>query len=146
MSALGGLRSRVHPDALVDFRAPRLDLDSVYGRGNADQPYLYERHDPPRVNGDIARPLLGVERHPVSAAASRPDLPRNSEGLALIGDPRNDENTIVSNALAEADEIHNLIWHADGVLALRDPITAEQALGVWDRGHLTGARMLVHSL
>lgn len=30
------------PEALVDFRTPRFDLDSVYGRGPDDQPYLYE--------------------------------------------------------------------------------------------------------
>ena len=30
------------PDALTDFRTPRFDLDSLYGRGPADQPYLYE--------------------------------------------------------------------------------------------------------
>ena len=29
-------------DALSDFRTPRFDLDCVYGRGPADQPYLYE--------------------------------------------------------------------------------------------------------
>src|SRR6266851_2199265 len=29
------------PEALVDFRTPRLDLDSLYGRGPADQPYMY---------------------------------------------------------------------------------------------------------
>ena len=34
---------QVDRDALVDFRSPALDLDSVYGRGPADQPYLYER-------------------------------------------------------------------------------------------------------
>ena len=28
------------PDALQDFRTPRLDLDSVYGSGPADQPFL----------------------------------------------------------------------------------------------------------
>ena len=28
--------------ALVDFRSPALDLDSVYGRGPDDQPYMYE--------------------------------------------------------------------------------------------------------
>src|SRR5919198_95499 len=30
------------PDALVDFRTPRLDLDSLYGSGPSDQPYLYD--------------------------------------------------------------------------------------------------------
>src|SRR5436190_5575913 len=29
------------PDGLVDYRTPRFDLDSVYGRGPDDQPYLY---------------------------------------------------------------------------------------------------------
>src|SRR5437667_11457357 len=31
------------PDALVDFRTPRLDLDCLYGRGPEDQPYMYKR-------------------------------------------------------------------------------------------------------
>ncbi len=29
------------PNALNNFRTPRFDLDSMYGRGPADQPYLY---------------------------------------------------------------------------------------------------------
>src|SRR6059036_502793 len=35
------LQKQNDPDALVDFRTPRFDLDSVYGRGPDDQPYLY---------------------------------------------------------------------------------------------------------
>src|SRR5215475_2842440 len=31
----------VDPDATEDFRTARLDLDSIYGRGPDDQPYLY---------------------------------------------------------------------------------------------------------
>src|SRR5204863_2692641 len=30
------------PNALTDFRTPAFDLDNVYGRGPADQPYLYD--------------------------------------------------------------------------------------------------------
>ncbi len=30
------------PNALVDFRTPKFDLDSVYGRGPSEQPYLYD--------------------------------------------------------------------------------------------------------
>ncbi len=30
------------PDAITDFRTPALDLDNVYGRGPADQPYMYD--------------------------------------------------------------------------------------------------------
>src|SRR5678815_1062245 len=35
------LQKQKDPDALVDFRTPAFDLDSVYGRGPDDQPYLY---------------------------------------------------------------------------------------------------------
>ena len=34
--------SEVDINALTDFRSPALDLDSVYGRGPDDQPYMYD--------------------------------------------------------------------------------------------------------
>src|SRR3954449_6238853 len=36
------LQRQNDPDALVDYRTPRFDLDSVYGRGPSDQPYMYD--------------------------------------------------------------------------------------------------------
>ena len=90
------------PDALKDFRTPRLDLDSVYGRGKDDQPYLYQHADPLKL-------LLGVDRHPPSVTAPRPDLPRNAEDVALIGDPRNDENVIVGQLQSLFLRFHNRI-------------------------------------
>src|SRR6202012_2177192 len=36
------LQKQNDPDALVDYRTPRFDLDNVYGRGPDDQPYLYQ--------------------------------------------------------------------------------------------------------
>jgi Animal haem peroxidase len=72
------------PDALVDFRSPRFDLDSIYGSGPVDEPFQYRRG----TSG--MRMLIGQNTN------GDPDLPRNGEGTALIGDPRNDENTIVS--------------------------------------------------
>jgi Animal haem peroxidase len=102
------LQARNDPDALADFRTPRLDLDSLYGRGKADQPYLFERHDPiDRPAGNGSKFLLGDERRPASVERARPDLPRNGEGLALIGDPRNDENTIVSQLQSLFLRFHN---------------------------------------
>src|SRR5205814_752169 len=56
------------PDALVDFRTPRLDLDSVYGRGPADQPYMYS---PDGRKFRLGRPLFENKK----ASESR-DLPR----------------------------------------------------------------------
>jgi hypothetical protein len=84
------------PDALVDFRNPSLDMDNVYGRGPNDQPYMY---DTPKTF------LLG---EPISGGHhGARDLPRNSKGRALIGDPRNDENTIVSQLQGLFLHFHN---------------------------------------
>ena len=72
------------PAGLINHRTPRLDLDNIYGRGPHTNPYLYDRNDP-------AKFLIGqIEGHDL------PDLPRNSQGRALIGDMRNDENSMVS--------------------------------------------------
>ena len=84
------------PDALVTFRTPRYDLDSLYGRGPADSPYLYEW-----LNRDFRGVKLIAGRNPNKDPVDgeqldRQDLPRNEQGRALIGDPRNDENIIVS--------------------------------------------------
>jgi hypothetical protein len=86
------------PDALTDFRTPALDLDNVYGRGPGDQPYMYD--------GDGKSFLLG---DPLDNGA--PDLPRNtaSPRRALIGDPRNDENSIVSQFQALVLRFHNRV-------------------------------------
>ena len=71
------------PSGLLNHRTPRLDLDNVYGRGVDDQPYLYD-------NDDKAKLLIGQ----VGGSNLR-DLPRNGQGRALIGDMRNDENSMV---------------------------------------------------
>src|SRR5438094_470597 len=87
------LQKQDDPDALVDFRTPRFDLDCLYGRGPDDQPYLYEDDG---VRMLLGRPLTGNPHDPKTR-----DVPRNSPApgspkRALIGDPRNDENVIVS--------------------------------------------------
>ena len=105
---VSSLQAGNDPDALIDFRTPRMDLDSLYGRGNADQPYLYERHDPiDAPSGNAQQLLIGDEHHRPSVAPPRPDLPRNAQGLALTGDPRNDENTIVSQLQSLVLRFHN---------------------------------------
>jgi hypothetical protein len=102
------LQKQNDPDALVDFRTPRFDLDCVYGRGPDDQPYLYE-DDGKRLL--LGRPLTGNPRDPRTR-----DVPRNtpepgSPKRALIGDPRNDENVIVSQLHATFLRFHNRIVH-----------------------------------
>ncbi|MCC8396223.1 heme peroxidase family protein [Paraburkholderia sp. MMS20-SJTR3] len=91
------------PEALEDFRTPRFDLDSLYGRGPDDQPYLYQ--DAPDRGGGI-RFRLGR----TSNNQDRPgELQRNVDGRALIGDPRNDENAIICQLQAVFLNFHNKV-------------------------------------
>lgn len=99
------------PDAIHNFRTPKYDLDSVYGSGPEDDPFQYENTAHP------VRLLVGANQ------AGEPDLPRNSEGRAIIGDPRNDENIIVSQIQLLFIRLHNKF--ADEVLA-DDTIPADQ--------------------
>jgi len=101
------LQAENDPDALEDFRTPRLDLDSIYGRGLADQPYLYDQDQPGKF-------LLGPDRRSnkrrEAGGAPRPDVPRNGQNVALIGDPRNDENLVVVQLHALFLRFHNAIF------------------------------------
>lgn len=91
---------RLHdPDALTTYRTPRFDLDSVYGRGQADSPYLYDAGDPASM---LIGRNTGPEHEPV-------DLPRNQQGRALIGDPRNDVHFIVSQLHLAFLRFHNAV-------------------------------------
>jgi hypothetical protein len=89
------------PDAITDFRTPALDLDNVYGRGPNDQPYMYDN------NG--TKFLLGAQLDKVELNSNPRDLQRNNQdpARALIGDPRNDENSIVSQFQALMLRFHN---------------------------------------
>jgi len=89
------------PDALEDFRTPRLDLDCLYGRGPADQPYLYAKDDHVKF---ILGPNVGVN------GMDRPDLQRTLDNTALIGDKRNDENKIVTQIQALFLKFHNKVY------------------------------------
>jgi hypothetical protein len=94
---VSSLQRQNDPDALVDFRTPRFDLDCVYGSGPDDQPYLYDQ--PGRLK------LLIDPKN----SKGEPDLQRNAQGVALIGDPRNDENIIVSQLQLVFLRFHNKV-------------------------------------
>lgn len=101
------LQQQDDPDGLVDYRTPRFDLDNVYGRGPDDQPYLYNH---PK-NGP-ATFILGnrlAAGGPINPDAN--DLPRSQpqsgNERAIIGDPRNDENSIVSQFQSLFLKFHN---------------------------------------
>lgn len=104
------------PEGLVNFRTPRYDLDSLYGRGPAETPFLYNRDS---VGG--IKLLVGKVRDDngsmLTGEQAEDDLPRNEQGRALISDPRNDENTFVGQLHLLFIKFHNRV--VDDVAANR---------------------------
>jgi hypothetical protein len=111
------LQRQNDPDSLYDFRTPRFDLDSLYGRGPTDQPYLYRNASLPDPHPDLnfdRRGVMLLAGNPSGtpdktelAPFPGPDLLRNSEEQAIIGDPRNDENLIISQLQVLFIQFHN---------------------------------------
>jgi len=83
-------------NTLQNFRKPRLDLECIYGAGPVGQPYLYDVHDPDKL-------LIGGSEAPIG------DLPRNEQGLALVGDARNDTHVFISQLHLAFLHFHNRI-------------------------------------
>lgn len=86
------------PSSLVNGRTPQLDLDSLYGSGPTLSPTLYQTDKVHLLEGTV---LTG------SPDTGARDLPRNTNGSALIGDPRNDENRIVAGIHSLFIRFHN---------------------------------------
>jgi hypothetical protein len=115
----------IDPLAVDNFRSPKLDLDCLYGLGPAGQPYLYTRASQgTKFLIGRNRPSRDVNPNLIIPGRDN-DLPRSapggllvgerlptapmSEGFALIGDPRNDENLIVAQLHLAFLKLHNLI-------------------------------------
>lgn len=94
-------------DALVDFRTPALDLDNVYGNGPGAQPALYDRIDQRKLA--VGRTAPGGIGDPGIQKLLPNDLLRTREGLAVIGDPRNDENLLVAQTHLAFIKFHNKV-------------------------------------
>jgi len=86
-------QQQADPKGLKNFDTPFFDLGSVYGRGPALDPQLYD----PAVPGK----LLLQEHDGVL------DVPRTPSGTAMIGDPRNDENLIILQLQVAFIRLHN---------------------------------------
>jgi hypothetical protein len=85
------LAHHVDPRALRNARSPRLNLECLYGDGPVGHPFLF-RHDDP------AKFLFGDGGH---------DLQRNVEGIAIIGDPRNDSHLLMAQMHLAMQYAHN---------------------------------------
>jgi len=107
---------------LVNFRTPALDLDSLYGSGPRDQPFLYRRDSGGTASQFLIGPIVQVpgtaDAHEVALAGASYDLPRACDGLgertAILGDKRNDENLIVA-------QLHRTMLHFHNAVCLHMP-------------------------
>jgi hypothetical protein len=79
------------PSQLKNFRTPKANLEGVYGSGPVGSPYLYDREDPDKL-------LLGP---------GGDDVARNHQGIALLGDPRNDVHLFMSQMQVAWIRAHN---------------------------------------
>lgn len=92
LDASSSFDRQADPNGLVDFRSPRLDLDTVYGLGPVVSAHLY---DPDSHGTKLALSPDSV------------DLARTAHDVALIGDPRNDENMLIAQLHVAMIKFHN---------------------------------------
>jgi hypothetical protein len=90
------LLSQIDPTTVANFRTPAFELDSVYGSGRRANPHLYDQ-----TSSDSIKLLIDEE--------APNDVPRNSQNIAITGDPRNDENLIVSQLHLAFLKFHNAV-------------------------------------
>jgi hypothetical protein len=101
------LERQSDPEFIENFRTPSLSLDNVYGSGPGASPHLYDQSD--GIGIKMLLHSLGVKG---KDDIEKCDLPRNSQNTALIGDPRNDENLIVSQLQVLFLRFHNAVVDA----------------------------------
>jgi hypothetical protein len=83
------------PNRAPNGRAPALDLDSVYGEGPVVDVLLYDPRDRAKFR--------------IESGGQFEDLPRDATGAAVISDPRNDENLMISGLHAAFLLFHNRV-------------------------------------
>ena len=94
----------------TNVRTPTLDLDCIYGDGPEGSPYLYY-HKRPKFSG--VKLLTGADM-PSPTPFQTDDLLRTPDDRAIIGDPRNDENRVVSQLQLGMIRFHNkVVDHLD---------------------------------
>lgn len=102
------LSSVARAGEVTNVRTPTLDLDNVYGMGPEATPFLYRggRDDFAEVKLLTARDGTAIDQ---PDRLARHDLWRSPDGTAVIGDPRNDENRVISQLQLAMIRFHNEI-------------------------------------
>lgn len=101
LDTTSGLDRVNDPNAIQNFRTPALDLDCIYGSGPEASNFLY-RNGMYLLTGEDGSAYAGQANN-----HRENDLVRTSTGTAIIGDPRNDENRIISQLQLAFIRFHN---------------------------------------
>ncbi len=94
------------PQQINNTRTAQLDLDCVFGGGPEDEPFMYN-------TGDAGLLLLTGKTNKnfdQSPTLEKNDLPRSGRGTAIIGDPRNDENRVISQLQLAFIRFYNAVY------------------------------------
>ena len=114
------LATPTSPKTVTNVRTPAFDLDTVYGGGPVASPQLYDSTDGAKFK--------------IESGGRFEDLPRTSDRTAVIADPRNDENLVVSQLQAAFLKFHNNVIdrvRAEGVTDFAAAFDAARRLTTW---------------
>jgi hypothetical protein len=114
------LGKKTDPSKSPNGRTPALDLDSVYGGGPVASQALYDSGDPAK--------LL------IESGGIFEDLPRLSDGTAIIADPRNDEHLVIAGLQCAFIKFHNRAVddaYANGSAQWQDAFAQARQLTTW---------------
>ena len=84
----------------LNYRTPRLDLDLLYGKDPSAVPCIYEGEG--RLKLGSTEPAGGVK-------STEDDLPRRSDGIAIVVDSRSDENLVIAQTHVLFAKFHNRV-------------------------------------
>lgn len=108
LDASSSLSSAVRDASSIEnVRTPALDLDCVYGQGPEASPYLYRGGEADFKNVKLMTGADGTAFEKQEENLSEEDLCRSAHGVAIIGDPRNDENRVISQMQLAMIRFHN---------------------------------------
>jgi hypothetical protein len=122
------------PEVTPNFRTAQLDLDCIYGDGPEGSPFLYwsGQAAPDDVFNGVK--LLTGADEPGGTALGQNDLARSVHGRAIIGDPRNDENRIISQLQLAVIRFNNKVadsLHAKSGLVRGDLYRETRRVVTW---------------
>lgn len=106
---------------ITNFRTPRLDLEAVYAFGPTGSPYLFDLDAPDKL-------LIGT-----NDKGKPEDVPRNQQGRALLGDPRNDVHQLISQLHVAFLKFHNAVvdWLRERGIPAGETFREAQRLVRW---------------